>query len=147
MLALPKETDVVVIGAGPSGSRSAERLAALGHRVVLLERDPEVGLPVHCTGIVSCECFERYELPDDLIIRSISSFVLRSPSGRGVNVRRSSTQAYVLDRIGLDRMLAQRAVDAGASLFTSAGVQDIRWHDGEVLVTGIAGEFQFELSA
>lgn len=128
--------DVAIIGAGPSGSRTAEALAASGHRVVLLERDPEPGLPVHCTGIVSTECFDRYHLPSSLILRSVSSFVLRSPSGRGAPVKRNATQAHVLDRIALDRLLAQRAVDAGAELITSATVTAIDWDGQSVRVHG-----------
>ena len=119
--------DVAVVGAGPAGSRTARSLAARGYRVALLERDPGLGQPVHCTGIVSDECFERYDLPRSLVIRSVNSFVLRSPSGRPARVRRRTVQAHVLDRVALDRWLADQAVQAGADLATSAAVDDIRW--------------------
>jgi digeranylgeranylglycerophospholipid reductase len=121
----PEAYDVAVVGAGPAGSRTAQVLAARGLRVVLLERDASPGMPVHCTGIVSTECFERYALPEGLVLREISSFVLRSPSGRGAPVRRRAVQARVLDRVGLDRELARRAVAAGAELVTSARVVSI----------------------
>ena len=99
--------DVAVVGAGPAGSGTARSLAARGYRVALLERDPAPGEPVHCTGIVSDECFKRYDLPASLVIGSVSSFVLRSPSGRPARVQRRTVQAYVLDRVRLDRWLAE----------------------------------------
>ena len=133
--------DVAVIGAGPAGSRTAAALASLGHRVALLERHAEPGQPVHCTGIVSDECFQRYELPASLVIRSVSSFVLRSPSGRGAPVRRKTVQAHVLDRAALDRSLAARAVEAGADLLTSTAVEDVRWTGtGVELAATVRGE-------
>ena len=119
--------DVAVVGAGPAGSGTARSLAARGYRVALLERDPGPGQPVHCTGIVSDECFERYEIPASLVIRSVRSFVLRSPSGRPARVQRRTVQAHVLDRVGLDCWLADQAVGAGADLVTSTVVEDIRW--------------------
>jgi len=119
--------DVAVVGAGPAGARTAEALACQGLNVALIERDPEPGTPVHCTGIVSAECFERYDLPHSLVINSINAFKLRSPSGREATVRRRATQAHVLDRVALDQLLVNRAVSAGAHLLTSTTVNDLRW--------------------
>lgn len=91
---------------------------------------------MHCTGIVSLECFERYQLPESLIIHSSSSFVLRSPNGRGAHIRRKSVQAHVLDRVQLDQLLVARAQDAGAQFMTSVTVNDIRWDGQQVQVGG-----------
>ena len=71
--------DVAVVGAGPAGSRTAKLLAERGHQVALLERDPQVGRPVYCTGIVSNECLERYALPHSLVLHSANSFVPALP--------------------------------------------------------------------
>ena len=139
--------DVAVVGAGPAGSRAARSLAARGYRVALLERDPGPGQPVHCTGIVSEECFERYGLPASLVIRSVSSFVLRSPSGRPARVRRRTVQAHVLDRVALDRWLADEAVQAGADLVTSTTVEDIHWTGDGVSLSLSAGRVQAPLTA
>jgi flavin-dependent dehydrogenase len=111
-------------------------LAGQGFRVAIIERDVELGLPVHCTGIVSTECIERYDLPRELAISPISSFVLRSPSGSGAAVSRRSVQAQVFDRIELDRAMVNRATTAGAELITSANVTDIRWAGDRVELTG-----------
>ena len=129
-MTFPTRYDVAVVGAGPAGARSAEALARRGFNVALFERDPLPGLPVHCTGIVSAECFERYGLPASLLVQEVKSFVLTSPSGRRAHVRRNATQAYVLDRVELDRLLVRRAVNAGAELIMSTAVEAVTWAEG-----------------
>src|SRR5205814_1994339 len=42
--------DVLVVGAGPTGSNAARLLAAGGWKVLLVEEHPEVGHPVQCAG-------------------------------------------------------------------------------------------------
>ena len=44
---------VDVIGAGPAGSYTAYCLAKKGHAVNVYEKDPVIGKPVQCTGILS----------------------------------------------------------------------------------------------
>ena len=132
--------DVVVIGAGPAGSRTARLLADRGYRVAILERDAAVGLPVHCTGVVSAECMQRYDLPESLVIRPIKSFVLRSPHGHAVDLKRKEVQAYVLDRVGLDGYLADQAVGAGVDLVTSMEVTAVQWDGKNVHVTCSGGD-------
>ncbi len=139
--------DVAVVGAGPAGSRTAQLLSEAGHRVVLIERDAEPGQPVHCTGIVSHECFERYGLPDWLIVNSVRSFVLRSPSGRSAEVNRKQVQAHVLDRAALDRYLVHRAELAGTVLLASTGIDEIEWNGRGVTLTGLSGGRRLSLSA
>jgi flavin-dependent dehydrogenase len=102
-------------------------LAKRGLHVAIVERNAEPGTPAHCTGIVSAECFERYQLPSSLIIESIRSFVLRSPSGRGATIKRKSTQAHVLDRAAMDRLFVERATAAAAEFITSTNVTDLTW--------------------
>ena len=53
MMDIPGSSDVVVIGAGPAGARTAERLASMGYQALLLEREKVIGEQVHCTGVVS----------------------------------------------------------------------------------------------
>ena len=52
---MPPKYDVVIIGAGPTGSVSARFAAENGARVMMLERDREPGIPVRCAEGVSHE--------------------------------------------------------------------------------------------
>lgn len=48
------EYDMVVIGSGPAGEKAAAQAAYFGHRVAIVERDPEPGgVPVHSGGFPS----------------------------------------------------------------------------------------------
>lgn len=42
------KVDVVVVGAGPAGSTTAKFAAETGASVLMLERRPQVGVPVRC---------------------------------------------------------------------------------------------------
>ncbi len=139
--------DVAVIGAGPAGSRTARLLAERGYHVALMERDAEVGRPVHCTGIVSRQCLEQYDLPLSLALRSVSSFVVRSPGGRGASLKRASVQAYVLDRVALDRHLAAEAQGAGAELMESTAVDSLQWHGSGVDLTALSPQGPVRMTA
>lgn len=147
MMDIPGSSDVVVIGAGPAGARTAERLASMGYQTLLVEREKVIGEPVHCTGVVSTECFERYELPEELILREINSFVLRSPSGRAVQIKRKQTQAYVLDRVELDQELVNRAVASGVSLYTEVNVSDISWKNDKAQISCKIGSKEYQIES
>ncbi|HSW57158.1 MAG TPA: NAD(P)/FAD-dependent oxidoreductase, partial [Dehalococcoidales bacterium] len=106
--------DVAVIGAGPIGSWTACRLASLGHRVVVLERQPAVGLKPCCTGIISRSCIEQFGVPDDVLYQKLNSAVAYSPSGESVRVSHPQYQAAIVDRSGFDNWLAGKAQSQGA---------------------------------
>jgi digeranylgeranylglycerophospholipid reductase len=112
--------DAVIIGGGPVGSRLAQRLAGLGYGVAVIEQKERPGRRVCCTGIVGKECLESFAVPEELVLRRLSSARLISPSGKVLRLWREEDQAYVLDRAGFDVALAQRARDTGAEyLFNS----------------------------
>ncbi|HEY3997739.1 MAG TPA: NAD(P)/FAD-dependent oxidoreductase [Candidatus Xenobia bacterium] len=107
--------DLLVVGAGPAGSRTAALMAAAGHSVALLEEHAAAGEPVHCTGIVGEDCMQRYALPPALVRKLLPHFEVIAPDGTVCPLPGS---VYVLDRAGLDRLLAERARHAGAELHT-----------------------------
>lgn len=107
--------DVVVIGAGPAGSITAERLAARGRRVALIEEHPEVGAPVHCTGLVGPEAFDEYDLPRHLILGESGAATFWGANGQSVQIG-GGVRAVVLERSALDRTLSERAMAQGAEL-------------------------------
>ena len=108
--------DVAVVGAGPAGSIAAERLAAQGHDVVLLEEHDETGLPVHCTGLLGFEAFDELDLPRETILGRASAARFWAANGTSVMVQSDRVMAAVIDRAALDQTLARRAVAAGAEL-------------------------------
>lgn len=106
--------DIGIVGAGPCGSYLAGKLARLGYTVVVLEKKSAPEEDICCTGIVSQECLELLDIPENLIFKRASSAKVISPSGRQLRLWRNDVTAYVIDRPSLDRVLAERAMAAGA---------------------------------
>jgi digeranylgeranylglycerophospholipid reductase len=117
--------DVVVIGGGPVGSQVAYRIANAGHSVIVLEKKSRLGEPVCCTGIISSECANKYNLNDGLVLRRLNGARLISPSGKILKVWRSQTQACLLNRSAFDMRMVVRAKEAGAKYLLGCKASDI----------------------
>lgn len=118
--------DVVVVGAGPAGSATAHNLARDGARVLVLEEHAQVGIPAHCAGLVSARAMKLAGAPPDLVLNEIKGACIHSPSGKTLTLGGEKVYALVIDRIGLDRILAQQALEQGATLSLNtrlAGIQ------------------------
>ncbi len=126
--------DVLVVGAGPAGSTAAERLAAAGVDVAVLEEHPVIGEPVDCTGVVGTEAFECFDLPRSIVVGSVSEVTIHSPAGIPATYQANEPLAYIVDRAELDRTLAARAEDAGTTFLLSTQAVDVaRDHRGIVV--------------
>lgn len=125
--------DVVVIGAGPAGSRAAYRLARAGMRVLLLEKRERVGFPVRCAEAVGPrEDVERYlRLDGSLVSSPVNGVLIAAPDGRRFE-RTMPGIGFVVDREAFDRRLADLAVAAGAELRTSHQATSLLRADGRV---------------
>jgi geranylgeranyl reductase family protein len=121
--------DVLIIGAGPTGSHVAWRLAGLGYKVAVLEEHERVGDHVCCTGIISRECGELFDVPQDCILQAANSARLFAPSGEFLSIHKDEVQAYILDRAAFDVSLAERAEKQGAEYLLSTCAKDISIRD------------------
>ena len=117
--------DVIIVGAGPAGSYIAYKLASLGHDVAVFEEKSSAGLNVCCTGIISTECFQSLDLGTDLILTKVNSAKFFSPSGRCLRFQTERIQAYVVNRLLLDKVITSKAQSRGAQYFFSSPVIDI----------------------
>lgn len=111
--------DVVVVGAGPAGSRFARSAAERGWDVLVLEGG-EVGPPLACSGHVSLDVWDF--VPDDareeLLQHEIfgARFHLGGAESRAYPFYKETPVSNAIDRVGLDRTLAGLAEDAGADV-------------------------------
>lgn len=114
----PERWDVVVVGAGPSGSTAAYRLAERGHSVLLVEEHPKVGQPVQCAGLVSQRVLDLAG-SRSMVRTSVRGASVFGPSLGSVSFLAPTPRAFVIDRAALDVHLADRAARAGAEVRTN----------------------------
>lgn len=119
-----KKYDIAVVGAGPVGSTFARHVADKGFDVVMLEKKREIGIPLQCAGLLGQKIKEINVLPDEFVLNQVYGAHIHSPSNEIMNVGKKDVQAYVIDRVGYDKYLANLAVDSGAELLLNHKVTD-----------------------
>src|SRR5574341_211647 len=110
------DCDVAVVGAGPAGSRTARDLAQRGFRVLLLEEHRTVGVPSHCSGLISLRTLRESEIGEEAIMHRVTGAFVHTQSGSEVALGGGSTRAVAIDRVAWDRTLAEQAQTDGAEL-------------------------------
>jgi geranylgeranyl reductase family protein len=141
--------DVIVVGAGPAGSRTAFRLAKMGYDVIVLEKRVGVGQKPCCTGIVSQECVTRFDIPSEVIVKNVKTGKIVSPTGRSIALSSSQSPAAIVDRAALDRHLAGLTKAQGVQYYLRRKAEYISLRP-EKAVVGIKDEgcdYQLEARA
>ena len=113
--------DIIVVGAGPAGSCAAWRAALEGLSVLLIEKDPEIGIPVRCAEGISQRGVHAFLGDPDpgYISATINRVRLTSPDGTSVALAHE-LDGYILDRQVFDKTLAGKAESAGAEILTGS---------------------------
>jgi digeranylgeranylglycerophospholipid reductase len=136
----PTMHDVLVVGAGPAGLHTALRAAEEGLNVIVLEEDPEIGAPTHCTGIVSAETNRLYKIPEEAVVNRPASCLVISPGGRVAELEDPGEEIAVIDRARFDRVLAASVREAGGVVRTGCRVDHVSNGDRFVEVRTNHGE-------
>ncbi|MFX1308583.1 MAG: geranylgeranyl reductase family protein [Promethearchaeota archaeon] len=108
--------DVVISGAGPSGSKCAEVIAKAGFKTALLEKDVNWRKP--CGGAVHHKAFYLIPTLKKLNIPKIKGIIMYSADYHKLDYRLTG-QKYgtVIDRLEFDNLIRNVAIDEGAELF------------------------------
>jgi len=115
------EFDVAVVGAGPMGSFAAQRMAQAGLSVALLEKDANPGDSTVCAGGMHHDLVRFLNLPSTVIEKVLPAFRY-TLNGRNAEWRFGDPTYVTVERRRLDVLLAERAVQAGAKLYTGTRV-------------------------
>jgi len=113
---MDEKFDCIVVGAGPAGSMAAKTLAENGVKVLLLEKHPQIGVPLSCAEGISTTGLSQFITPDpEWICTRVHKVLLVSPSNEKF-VLHHPHAGFVLDRKVFDKRLAQKAASSGACL-------------------------------
>lgn len=129
------ESDVLIIGGGPSGLFTAKLLSQSGLKTILVEKDSEIGRDVVCSGVISKEAFDRYDLPESAVASRIKNAELYAPGGNHLPYAHPEEAVYVVDRHIFDAELAKDAGQAGAQILLNAKVTNLQVTESGALTT------------
>lgn len=125
-----EQFEVVVVGGGPAGLAAGEAAAREGARTVILERQNEIGYPIHTSGGSWISDMRALNIPEHLY-HPINAVYFVS-AHREVAYRYDPAVACVVDVRGLYQHLAGRAVAAGATIRVRHTVEQTLAEEGRV---------------
>ncbi|HEX9021989.1 MAG TPA: geranylgeranyl reductase family protein [Nitrospirota bacterium] len=127
--------DVIVTGAGPSGSTCARLCAQQGLKTLLLDQDA-FPRSKPCAGAVSVRALSHLDFPlPETIIEKECLAVRVHRNGRSVTARQNTRFAVVVSRKNFDSVLAEKAVESGAVFQASEQVVAVHDRDTHVEVS------------
>ena len=106
------ETDVAIVGGGPSGLVAGYFLAKAGRKVVLYERKLSVGGGMWGGGMMF----------NDIVVQTDALHVL---DAFGIRYRRFQENYYIADAVEAASTLTSKAVQAGLTVFNCVSVEDV----------------------
>jgi len=118
---------VAIVGSGPAGLGAALRLKELGIDSTVFEEHEQVGIPEHCSGLISKKGVEELGLHlSDSVLNEITGAKIYSPNQTCISVKRKETVAYVVDRKKFDQSLLRRARLLNIHVATDTKLIDVR---------------------
>ncbi len=135
---MSKDSDAIVIGAGPVGSFTALKLARFGLSVSVFEEHNEIGIPSHCPGHLSIKGLKDlglHPLPANTVENTFSGACFYSPRGNMFSVQLSSPITCTVNRALFDKHIATKAEASGVKYNLGSRVQSLIVERG--FITGI----------
>ncbi len=122
------DSDVVIVGAGPSGMTAAYYLAKAGLKTTVFERRLSFGGGIGGGAML----FHKIviEEPADEVLKEF-----------GVRLKQVDQGVYVVDAAEFMAKLATKAVDAGARIIHGITVDDVIFRENPLRVVGVAVEW------
>ncbi|MFO7783955.1 MAG: sulfide-dependent adenosine diphosphate thiazole synthase [Desulfatiglandales bacterium] len=114
------ETDVAIVGGGPSGLIAGYELAKAGKKVALFERKLSIGGGVWGGGMMF----------NEIVVQEEARHILDE---LGIRHHRVQEQYYVSDAVETASTLTSRAVQAGLTVFNCITVEDVLMREDRIL--------------
>lgn len=136
--------DVIIVGAGPGGLRCAEILSKKNKKVLLLEKNAEIG-PKVCAGGLSRKCFKLLEIDPVFMERSYTGGIFNAPNCR-TKVELGEIFGYTVQRKKLGEWQLQKIKKDQVTIRVNAEVADIK-AKSIILKSGEEFEYDFLVGA
>jgi len=143
-----EEVEVAIIGAGPSGLIAAREAASRGAEVIVFEEHKDVGLPIHCAGLLSMRGLTEIGIPTNsrYVQNKVRGALFFSPSGLSFTIEKKDYVACVVNRHLLDIFLAEQVSRSGALIKLNSKVKSVkRYSGGWILKFGDNSEMRAKL--
>lgn len=122
------ESDVVIVGAGPSGLTAGYYLAKAGLKTVIFERRLSFG------GGIGGGAMNFHKI----VIESPADEILREMK---IRLTKAEEGVYIVDSAEFMAKLATAAIDAGAKIIHGINVDDVIFRENPLRVAGVAIEW------
>ena len=129
---MTRRFDAVVVGAGPSGSSAARKLAEKGFKTLLIEKR-RLPRPKPCAGILPPRIRKLIHIPSHLVERNIDGYRLFPPSGEPVVSRFPLEPGFAVERASFDHWLVGEALRQGSELLQGTQVTRVRGSGKEMV--------------
>jgi digeranylgeranylglycerophospholipid reductase len=128
--------DVIVVGASFAGLSFASVAAALGLRVLVVERDAEIGGIVRTTGVLFSDVLDIIDVPARYLMNSIRRIQIQPPDHPSIEVSSRAYRFYMVDVPGMLRWMAEQGEERGVSVRCGVMFLDtVREQDGTMRLT------------
>ena len=109
---------VAVVGGGPIGCFIAGKLAEKDIDVAVFEEHKEIGLPLHCAGLITPRVLSYVSFSSDrVVLNRIKGARIHSPLGHILSIGGDKIHAIAIDRVMFDRYMMDYAVRSGVDFF------------------------------
>ncbi len=114
---LDVQFDVVVVGASFAGLSFASAAATHGLRVLVLERDSEVGGVVRTTGVLFSDVLSLMDVPQRFLLNAVRRIRIHAPGiPDAITVEGGGPRFFMADVTGMLRWMAESARAHGAEI-------------------------------
>ncbi|MGZ3667405.1 MAG: FAD-dependent monooxygenase [Ktedonobacterales bacterium] len=108
--------DAVVVGASFAGLSFARGAAARGVRVLVVERDADIGAVVRTTGVLFSDVLDIADVPPRYLMNSVRRVQIRPPNQPPIEIGAQAFRFYMADVPGMLRWMAEQAKAQGVTI-------------------------------
>lgn len=131
--------DVIVVGASFGGLSFAGVAAALGLRVLVIERDAVVGGVVRTTGVLFSDVLDYVDVPAQFLMNAVRRIQLQPPDRDPITISSRACRFFMADVPGMLRWMATQAEERGVTVQSNVQFQDAtREPDGLMRIAAVS---------